>query len=381
MKKPFVISISGISGSGKTTIFNVMKERLTNTEVVFFDDIPGDLLGRDYCEWSDSGADYNEWDLSQLTEKIKSLLHKSLDYIILDYPFGKAHREIGAYVDWSVWLDIPMDISLARRILCDFTRRSEKRRPLKGNTAEEVSSYLDFYLARHRGTYLRHIETIKPFVDIIFDGAKSTEEVADEIINALSVRKHYDALIDENNDPVHDPEPLRTYMDKWDGKAFVDAMQLTPDKSVLEIGVGTGRLAMRVCEKCKSLIGIDISPKTVERAKENLRAFPNIRLICGEFITHEFTESFDVIYSSLTFLHVKDKKSAIQKIANILTCGGRFILSINKEQQTLLDFGNRQIEVYPDMPPKIVLLLTGAGLKIEKQFETEFAVIFTTLKE
>ena len=29
-----------------------------------------------------------------------------------------------------------------------------------------------------------------------------------------AVSKHYDLLIDENNDPVHDPKPLRDYMDK-----------------------------------------------------------------------------------------------------------------------------------------------------------------------
>ena len=29
-------------------------------------------------------------------------------------------------------------------------------------------------------------------------------------------------LTDEKNDPVHDPRPLRDYMDKWDGQAFID---------------------------------------------------------------------------------------------------------------------------------------------------------------
>lgn len=38
------------------------------------------------------------------------------------------------------------------------------------------------------------------------------------------VIKHYDLLIDEGNDPVHDSEPLREYMDKWDGQAFIDKM-------------------------------------------------------------------------------------------------------------------------------------------------------------
>ena len=51
------------------------------------------------------------------------------------------------------------------------------------------------------------------------------------------VIQHYDLLIDENNDPVHDPKPLRDYMDKWDGQSFIDKMELNKDKSVLEIGV------------------------------------------------------------------------------------------------------------------------------------------------
>lgn len=61
-----------------------------------------------------------------------------------------------------------------------------------------------------------------------------------------SVSHHYDLLIDEGNDPVHDPKSLRDYMDKWDGQGFIDNMELDKNKSVLEIGVGTGRLAVRI---------------------------------------------------------------------------------------------------------------------------------------
>ena len=46
-----------------------------------------------------------------------------------------------------------------------------------------------------------------------------------------AVTRHYDLLIEENNDPVHDPEPLREYMDKWDGQKFIDSLQLTKEKS------------------------------------------------------------------------------------------------------------------------------------------------------
>ena len=36
-------------------------------------------------------------------------------------------------------------------------------------------------------------------------------------INTNPIEAHYDIRIDENNDLVHDPQPLKVYMDKWDG--------------------------------------------------------------------------------------------------------------------------------------------------------------------
>ena len=61
-----------------------------------------------------------------------------------------------------------------------------------------------------------------------------------------AVIEHYNKLIDENNDPARDGEALRAYMDKWDGDRFIESMRLDTNKTVLEIGVGTGRLAMKV---------------------------------------------------------------------------------------------------------------------------------------
>ena len=87
----------------------------------------------------------------------------------------------------------------------------------------------------------------------------------------------------KKNDPVRDPQVLRDYMDKWDGQIFINSLQLNKNKNVLEIGVGTGRLAIKVIPNCKHFTGIDFSPKTIERAIENLERFDNKTLICGDF--------------------------------------------------------------------------------------------------
>lgn len=124
-----------------------------------------------------------------------------------------------------------------------------------------------------------------------------------------NIIRHYDKLIDENNDPARDPEPLKAYMDKWDGNEFLSKLKLNKQMSVLEIGIGTGRLAIRTAPLCGRFCGIDISPKTINRAAENLKEYDNVSLITGDFLSYSFTCSFDVIYSSLTFYAHKRQTS------------------------------------------------------------------------
>lgn len=185
--------------------------------------------------------------------------------------------------------------------------------------------------------------------------------------------KHYDLLIDDGQDPVFDPEPLKEYMNKWDGDVFIEEMCLDKTKSVLEIGVGTGRIAVKVVPLCKKFTGIDISEKTINKAKENLG---NVNLICCDFLKYEFSEKFDVIYSSLTFLHIAEKQKAFDIASSVLNDNGRFVLSIDKNQDDLLDAGISKIRVFPDNPTDIKNYAKKSFLKLLKEYETEFAYIF-----
>jgi|GEM_PF-741365 len=187
---------------------------------------------------------------------------------------------------------------------------------------------------------------------------------------------HYDKLIEENNDPFRDPPELQEYMDKWDGQPFIDAMGLDETKNVLEIGIGTGRLAARTAPLCRNLSGIDISPKTIERAAENLSVHQNIRLICADFTEYTFTKKFDVIYSSLTMMHFEDKERFLSKIASLLKCDGVFCLSVDKDQSGYIDMGTRKLKVYPDTKEGTAALIVSSGMMIKDKFESEHAHIF-----
>ena len=196
----------------------------------------------------------------------------------------------------------------------------------------------------------------------------------------MNIIEHYDKLIDENNDPVYDPEPLREYMNKWDGQVFVDAMKLDKHKTVLEIGIGTGRLALKTAPLCKKFFGIDISPKTIKKAVHNLSQNQNIELICADFITYDFNTTFDIIYSSLTFMHIQAKQECINKVYSLLKPKGYFVLSIDKNQNEYIDYEDRKIKIYPDNPEKTKEYFANSGLTLSDRIETEFAYILVGLK-
>ena len=196
----------------------------------------------------------------------------------------------------------------------------------------------------------------------------------------MDVITHYDLLIDEDNDPFRDPPILQEYMSQWDGEQFIESLELTKSKKVLEIGVGTGRIAVKVAPFCMSLTGIDISPKTIERAKENLEEHENISFICDDFIDYQFSGTFDVIYSSLTMMHFRQKKQVIAKVDTLLNKGGIFCLSIDKNQSEYIDMGTRKVRVYPDTLENTKSLIQTTTMSVSMVFETDNAYIIVSKK-
>lgn len=157
-------------------------------------------------------------------------------------------------------------------------------------------------------------------------------------------------------------------------------MQLSPDQSVLEIGVGTGRLAVRVAPLCGRFTGIDLSPRSLARAREHLARHTHVTLLEGDFLSYPFTQTYDIIYSSLTFMHIADKPRTIRKIAALLAPSGRFVLSLDKSPSDTLDLGTRRVRIYPDSPDQTARSFAQAGLTIIAQEETAFAHLFVAVR-
>lgn len=200
--------------------------------------------------------------------------------------------------------------------------------------------------------------------------------------NEVDVYTHYELLIDEGNDPVHDDDGLKQYMSNWDGPLFFQNLDINVDKCILEIGVGTGRIAKQVLDiGCKEFVGIDISPKTIKKAKENLQDYKNIELIEENALTFVRQNKFDIIYSVFTFLHIEDKELVLKNIFTSLKSEGHFVLSISNDDYWL-DYGSRRVRLFPQNKEYYIKLLYEVGFRIEFDEDTEsgFATIIKAKK-
>jgi ubiquinone/menaquinone biosynthesis C-methylase UbiE len=100
-------------------------------------------------------------------------------------------------------------------------------------------------------------------------------------------------------------------------------------KSVLDLGCGYGWHCIYAMENgASSVVGIDISRKMLEVAKEKT-SYPEVEYKCCAIEDVDFTdESFDVILSSLALHYVKDYEILIKKIYRMLKPGGDFVFTV-----------------------------------------------------
>lgn len=89
----------------------------------------------------------------------------------------------------------------------------------------------------------------------------------------------------------------------------------------------------------------------------------------------------DLIYSSLTLFHIKDKAAAIKKTNRLLNPGGRFVVSIEKDTQEYFDYNDYKVKMYPDKREHITELLLSYGFTIESISEVDYAYIISAVKD
>lgn len=108
-------------------------------------------------------------------------------------------------------------------------------------------------------------------------------------------------------------------------------LDLKPDQTLLEIGTGTGELALAAAQKCLSVEAIDVSETMLKYAEKKARSrkIENVHFSSAGFLTYEHRgEPFDAIVTQKALHHLPDfwKQVALLRIGGMLKPGGKLFL-------------------------------------------------------
>lgn len=81
-------------------------------------------------------------------------------------------------------------------------------------------------------------------------------------------------------------------------------------QSAVDFGCGVGRLAIPLADKAGTVVGIDISEKMLEKARENARqyGFENTSFYQTDEFFSANEKTFDLIHSTIVFQHINPKE-------------------------------------------------------------------------
>jgi uridine kinase len=193
--RAFVLGLSGIPGAGKSTLTQLLLKTFRQSRAVYYDQfqtitrMPPDWVR----DWFARGADPNEFPLSELVGELINRTRTQpaagrRPLVIFETPFGRRHRATGAFIDFLIWVDTPLDIALARATLAFLRTAQRENSP---NAATEFVQWQTQYMLNYpivRPMYVAQRETISATADLVLDGNASPEQSAERITQELARR-------------------------------------------------------------------------------------------------------------------------------------------------------------------------------------------------
>jgi len=192
----------------------------------------------------------------------------------------------------------------------------------------EVGETIESVVLRYHGTgmSLKEISTRtslpEEFVERVISPAKwyydELKQVGVDYGDIKSVEE-YDSVMGRLRDIKKEIEEIST------------SINLKADQVIIEIGTGTGEVAIEVSRYCKKVIALDVSTTMLDFANEKakMRQRSNIEFVHGGFLTYNHQgELVDAVITQLSLHHLPDfwKMAALKRISKMLKDGGRLYL-------------------------------------------------------
>ena len=192
----FVIAIAGHSGAGKSTVIEALVSRLGNANSLSLDAYEASSTYPAAAKWIKDGADPNRFQTPQFDADVrglkngKSIIHPQTNeemsaksFLIIEEPFGRERDSLHNLIDFVVYIDTPLEVAYARKLL-----RKSDFLPWEDNPSVFITNLREnllWYLRVGRSFYGAVATRVKKNCDLIVDGTYSTEEIVEEIFKCV----------------------------------------------------------------------------------------------------------------------------------------------------------------------------------------------------
>lgn len=108
---------------------------------------------------------------------------------------------------------------------------------------------------------------------------------------------------------------------------ILEAADLAPHETVLDIGCGAGALSLLASKQATSVLGVDISQPLIDLANKRSALTGAAAFQCEDAASLDFEEKRDVVLSRFGVMFFSDPAQAFAKISRQITPGGRMVFA------------------------------------------------------